>query len=228
MIGLLIYGGALLAELSLYSPITSFSNNRSIPARAFSGGLLILGLVLCSFTKENPDWAKWTASLNNVGYRLFPREAFPGSFWPSIGCQVVTLAIILSAPVQRILSHRILLWLGQASLPIYLIHGPLIRSFLNWMLYAGVKPDELPDPDKEGDFYYLLPLAPTWRYFVVIPIFWVALMSLAHLWVLKVEPWCAMITKKSEDVICGKGSSARQEIAPSLLPMAQTEQRLIL
>jgi peptidoglycan/LPS O-acetylase OafA/YrhL len=139
---------------------------------------------------------------------LFPKGAEVHSFWNIIGVLLLILGVILSSTVQRVLSHPILLWLGAQSFPIYLIHGPLLRSLLNWMLYAFTSPVLYEQKDEEGNVertFARFPLPTAWKFFLVLPVYYAVLFLLAHLWTKKIESRCGMVTKWLEDTMCGVG-----------------------
>ncbi|KAK3066122.1 hypothetical protein LTS18_002007, partial [Coniosporium uncinatum] len=190
MIGMSIYGGALLAEFSLHPCIAAYSTNRNLVHRIIPFILILTGLFLAGYPNQHADWTPWSNSLRLFAEKLFHQNA--KNFWPTIGVQLTTLGIILSSSAQHALSHPVLTWLGNISFPVYLIHGPLLRSVLNWMLFAFSTPRALVDKDDRGRItreYLRLPKPSPWHLAYALPTFFVLLLALAHLWTLRVEPW---------------------------------------
>jgi len=60
-------------------------------------------------------------------------------FYGMAGASLFVLAVVMSAPLRQILSLPLLVWLGSLSFSLYLLHGPLLRSVLAWIVY-GVSP----------------------------------------------------------------------------------------
>lgn len=158
-----------------------------------------------SFPSKKPEWAGWSNTLNHIGHTIFPQGGETWSSWASTGSLFLLAGIVLSEPLQKFLSHSAFLWLGAHSFPIYLIHGPLLRSFLNWMLFVFVAPEWY--EEKEGDVItkrwarYHLP--PAWKFIIALPIFFAVLLWLAQLWTAKIETRCGRLTKWLEDTVCG-------------------------
>ncbi|TID20841.1 Acyltransferase 3 [Venturia nashicola] len=207
--GIPICGGAILAELSMDSTIIKFSASRKIINRVLPFLLFILGLYMYSFPSKRSKWTGWSQTLNEIGTMIFPHGSELWASWASTGSLFLLAAVILSEPLQRFLSHPAFLYLGTHSFPIYLIHGPLLRSFLNWMLYLFVAPvwHQAKEVDHKGHTItkkwakYKVP--PAWKFIVTLPIFFTVLLWLAQLWTAKIEPQCGRLTKWLEDTVCG-------------------------
>jgi hypothetical protein len=206
MVGLPISGGALLAELSMEPSIIKFSTNRNLVNRLLPYSMILLGWYFMSYPKQRPEWQPWSNSLWNMGMLIFPNGSEIYSFWNIIGVLLVTFGIILSSTLQRMLSHPSILWLGAHSFPIYLIHGPLLRSFFNWILYAFTKPvwyDEKDENDVITRSWARFPLPTAWKFFVLLPVYYVVLFWLADLWMKSIESQCSIATKWLEDTVSG-------------------------
>lgn len=215
-----IYGGALLAEFSLHPTVVAYANNRNMLHRTIPYIFLLVGLFLAGYPNRHAEWTFWSNSLRLLSEKVFFQN--PRNFWPTIGVQLVTVSIILSSSLQHALSHPIFTWLGNISFPIYLIHGPLLRSVLNWMLFAFSTPNKIKETNNNGEVTkeYLRLTKPTpWHLAYALPIFFVLLLALAHLWTLKIEPWCAWATKTLEERMVGKPPSTSEDRS-TLLPIA--------
>ena len=197
MVGINVFAGVILVELHhsglplLLCPYSIF----------FTPPLALTGLFLMSFPSQFQPWTYWSNFLLEACHKIAPVDIEVSRFWPTIGAQILTLAIVLSPHLRRGLSHRWLLWLGKISFPIYLLHGSLMRSVLAWMLFQGQTLKNIEEPDGVV-LRYPLPGIPT--FLVVMPIFMVILLGTAHLWAVKVEPWFGWITDKAQKTMFTK------------------------
>jgi hypothetical protein len=204
-VGISLYGGALLAEISMIRVIVNFSGNRGFLYQILPFTLVFLGWYVISYPTLHPEWQVWSNSLTHVGSVIFPDGSNIYVFWGVTGTLLITAGINLSSRLQRLLSHPTLLWLGAQSFPIYLIHGSLLRSLLNWLLYAGATAEIVTVTGGDGaivEQFPLYPMAPGWRFIIALPIFWAVLLTLAYVWTLKIEPRCASMTSWLESTIC--------------------------
>ncbi|QDS72147.1 hypothetical protein FKW77_004299 [Venturia effusa] len=203
--GVAIFAGAILAELSMVPTIGRFASSSNITNRILPFVLVTLGLYLSSFPSHKPTWAGWSNTLEYIGRAIFPKGSEIWSAWASAGSILLLTGIVLSEPLQKFLSHPAFLYLGAHSFPIYLIHGPLLRSTLNWMLYMFIPPEW--SHEKQGDNMSILkaryPIPPAIRFVIAFPIFFALLLWLAQLWTAKIEPQCGRLTKWLEDTVCG-------------------------
>ena len=214
MVAVGIFSGILLAEL----------NNSDIPLRfspfswIYTPPLTILALILMSFPAEYQKQAPWSRFLLKLHYKVFPAAAFVDRSWPAMGSALLCFTIIMSPQLRRVLSHRVFLWLGKISFPLYLLHGSFMRSILAWLLFAKQSLVEM--EERNGSETYVVmkyPLPSMATFWVVLPIFFLILFPATHLWAIKVEPQFGAITKKAEEVFCGKSDppalpvSARQD-----------------
>jgi len=191
-----VYGGAAMAELGILSTQWSRHLDR-LYIGIISYLLIFLGLFFCGCPERDYEWTSWSSALYHIGWRIFPREvSYQNDYWSSIGAQILIFGIICTPGVQRILCHPVFVWLGSISLPVYLLHGPLMRSLLIWMLFGWGKAGE--DGAMHGP--------PTWLICVCIPIFFIMLFAISHLWNIYVEPWCAWVTNKSAEWMLRKGA----------------------
>ena len=204
MLAMNIFFGALIAELSNRLPSFSITSQRTPFIRAMAVITLFLGLHLSGYPEVSPEWASWSQNLSQIGRFIFPNDIW--RYWTSIGAQLVTLAVLMSPRMQDMLSCPALVWLGSVSLPLYLIHGPLVRSLLAWMLFGWQKPVLYHSQDEYGNLtnaweQRLFPAG--WVFCIVLPVFWFILLWASHLWTTWVDPWCAYITKRMENIMCG-------------------------
>jgi peptidoglycan/LPS O-acetylase OafA/YrhL len=226
MIGLPIYGGALLAELNFEPCISKFTTSRHPVKRALPFSMVLLGWYLMSYPGVHTEWAPWSNALLQVGVHIFPAGSDVYSFWCTVGVFLITGGVLLSSTLQRFLSHPYFLWLGANSFPIYLLHGPLLRSVLNWMVFLFVQPNWHEDVDDDGvvvRVYPTLPIPAAWRFALAIPVFFFVLLVAAHRWTMKIEPWCGAVTKSLEERVCGVKKEAEIPILNGQVPERREE-----
>lgn len=217
MIGLGIFAGALLSDLHIYlnSPAWTPASKPSLRLRILLYPMpslaIIIGLTFMSYPEPSPSSYPWARSLVALGPYLTPAGANLRWYYHALGPQILILGIIFSPTAQRILSHRYLVTLGAMSFPIYLLHGPLLRSFGTWVLYIGMA------PGANGR----LPMPSSLRVWLTAPIFWGVTLALAYYWTMHVEPWCGRVTKWLEAWMVGP----KEEKIP-LASMADVEERV--
>ena len=213
LVGVPIFGGALLCELSMEPIVSKFSTSRSMIRRALPFSMVFVAWYLIGYSGVHSEWARWSNSLLQIGVKIFPKGSEIFTLWVLTGVLLLIAAVVLSSTLQHILSHPTLLWLGTLSFPVYLLHGPLLRSLLNWMLFAFTQPiwyEEKNEDDVVVRIYPRLPNPPLWKFILAIPIFFAVVLYSSKLWVLHVEPWCAQVTKWAEDTICGNASKSEE------------------
>ncbi|KAJ9257457.1 hypothetical protein DTO212C5_8906 [Paecilomyces variotii] len=196
IVGINAFAGMILAELSLLPP----PSPKSLLVEIIPYPFAILGLYLCSFPDEFYEQTAWTRQLWQIGLAIFPAGANMGRFFAGIGAQMVCFAILFSPSMRHGLSNRWLLWLGEISFPIYLLHGPLMRSVMTYMLFLpsalffkpAVLEDGTPDPNSA------IPIPSFLKLMIVCPIFFAFLLVVARLWLRKVEPYFGTATNAFE------------------------------
>lgn len=197
-----LYSGAALAELGIISTHWNHHNLDRLHIRIASYALILVGLFLCSCPVRDPEWTTWSRALYHTGWHIFPKVVtHQTDYWGSVGTLFLLLGLICAPSAQRQLSCRPMLWLGSISLPVYLFHGPLMRSVLIWALLGWKK--------AEGDVSQgaQKPQIPqTWLICVCIPIYFVILFATSQAWNLYVEPWCAWLTNKLVEYMFGNGA----------------------
>lgn len=215
MTGLNIYLGAVLADLSTQiSSAPLPTQKRKLIGRFTPFLLLLLGLFVSGYPEKSPEWTPWSQNLARIGHWIFPSGAEYWRYWPSIGAQLMTFAVLLSPSLQRVLSHPSLIWLGSLSFPLYLLHGPLIRSVLSWMLFGWRRPIYYYTKNFDGSVastWERIPFPENWVFCVALPAFFFILLASAHFWTLLVEPRCAKITKKMEEIMYGESEMSMEK-----------------
>ena len=183
-----VFAGMILAEMSTFLP----SHYRSSRLRFILPILLTgLGLFLLSYPCRNPYYASWSRNLSAIGTGIFPSIAKDYRYWHALGAQILCAAILLSPSMQLVLSHRLLVYLGQISLPLYLLHGTLMRIILGVIISLWPNSSQLHTVHNSA---MILETSRTalWTYglqLVVMSIFWTALLAVVFWWSDRIEPY---------------------------------------
>jgi peptidoglycan/LPS O-acetylase OafA/YrhL len=219
MVGVSILGGTILAEISLLPITAKYSHTPPRPCLTslLPIAIFFLGLLLSSYPENKPETAFWSSSLNCIGTFFLPAGADFWRFSTSVGAQLIVLALIFSSPLQKPLSHPFLTWLGRISFPVYLLHGPLMRTVLVWMVFGLSVPPIAQTTDEEGrtfNFQPLIGLPGLPRVLLSIVAFLALLLLSAHLWTVYVDRWCDSIMKWVDQRVLG------EDVA---LPMSTSE-----
>jgi len=215
LVGTNVIAGMMLAELTMCQmPPMEHPVVKCVPFLS-----AFLGLFLMSFPTEYYDWASWSRFLHHLGSSLFPSWAELDRAWPGIGAQILCYSICVSPPLRQALSHRYLLWLGSVSYSLYLLHGPLMRSVLTWLVYGPMTMDWVPmvDEDVVWTSTEYVPTPRPLALLLILPAFWAFLLFMVHLWSVKVEPKFALATKWMEDLALGNSSGVG--LSKALLPV---------
>ena len=222
-----LYGGILLAELSLQMPKAShnsLSESNNTLRQVLPLLVAIMGLFAMSHPKSHPEWAHWSLNMNQFVIKYFPTGTNANGMYSAIGVQLLTLATALSPIMQKILSHSILVWLGGISFGIYLLHGCVIRTLYLWLLYGLREPIWLYTKDLEGnvkDTWQALPPPELWMYAGALVVTLGVILAGSHLFSTYVEKFCEHVTKSIEEIMCpaSQGTVKLDEVYRKGLPM---------
>lgn len=202
----------LLADLH----VSLGSSAPSYLPRPIAACTILLGLLLGSYPEVNAGWAGWSRYLDASIRALMPAGAGePSRYCASLGATFLCFGIFFSGPARKLLSHRVLNWLGALSFPIYLLHNTLIKTLLCAIIYArgGV----FPEYDEQGAKVVELKRGGWIAFGVGMPLFFGVLLWLSWCWTVIVDPFCARVTKASVDWLMGKKRVVEKETEPMLL-----------
>ena len=185
-----------MAELNFSPDVQHYVERRPLTFAVLSSTFIFLGLFADSFPEENPEWAPWSTGMLRLADFIFPVGSETARFYPAIGAQLICLGVMFNTTAKRIFSSSWLCWLGKHSFAIYLIHAPLVRTLLTWMLFGLSSRPLSPGEDEQGHKLPRpwIPVTNRWALFIIIPLFYVLLYRLAMLWVAHVDPVCGQIT----------------------------------
>ncbi|XDG05073.1 hypothetical protein ABKA04_004688 [Annulohypoxylon sp. FPYF3050] len=210
--GMQFFWGVFLCDLQNHPPATEWLTRRARLSQVLAVVFLFLGLYVASFPEGHPEWATWSNYQFKVLRQILPKDPDFPRFASGIGLELITLGLHFSPALRDILSSKVLLWFGKQSFAVYLLHGPLLRSVLCWMVYGIRVPPPITN-DKGETIHGTLMFPSGWRLMISLP-FWIPLnYGAAMLWTGYVDPWCATLTEK----IVGKVMLARDEKG-ALLP----------
>ncbi|KAJ5788215.1 hypothetical protein N7457_003205 [Penicillium paradoxum] len=217
--------GMFLSDLSYEKGFKAFVDRHSWGRKVVSGTLLILGLLICSYPGEHPEWSTWSNYMEKASHYIFPPKVNVGKRYSAIGVDLIIFAIYISPSTKEFLSSRLLLWFGKQSFAVYLVHGTLLRTVLCWMLYGitgqpwdGDIVDDKGNPiygdDGEPLHPHWIPIRAPWVVAISIPT-WICLVYFcATLWTGYVDPFCARMAQKLE-----KWTFQESDEVPPPLPM---------
>ncbi|KAJ5793683.1 hypothetical protein N7457_000282 [Penicillium paradoxum] len=197
IVGINIFAGMILAELSFYN-LTALRPRLFFKILPY--GLVTLGLYLCSYPDQYAEQTGWSAQLTSLAQIIFPSGANVSRFYAGLGAQMICFGVMLSPFIRRSLSHPALLWLGSISFPLYLIHGPLMRSVLVYLLYLPMSLDFEPSYRADGtpDPASYIPTPNSFRLGIVLVVFFAFLLFVVQQWAKHVEPRIGAFTASFE------------------------------
>ena len=212
LVGFNVFCGMFLAELTLDSDLQAYAVEHHYLRSFASGSLIFIGLFFMSYPEENPSWAGWSQKLLLLGKYIFPEGVEFARYYPGLGINFLTLGVMFNNTAKRLLSHSFFCWMGKLSFPIYLLHAPLIRTVLTWVLFgASSRPDQGTDDAGKQLPPGWLPIANRWVCVIALPLFYVFLYRIANLWALYVDPWCGRVTNWFEELVFRDDAKASSE-----------------
>ncbi|KAK0717670.1 acyltransferase 3 [Lasiosphaeria miniovina] len=139
--------GTLLAELAQHRPTQNFiSSHHRLLTYIIAPLLLAIGGFVGSYPQEHEDWSPWAEKLHKFlvdpagdesrGSFIVPLLSNVQRRSSSFFIQCLAVALFVSPGIQKLLSHRYLLWLGHHSFAVYLVHGTILRTVGMWIVFG--------------------------------------------------------------------------------------------
>lgn len=189
------FWGTFIADLQNHAPITQFTTDHRRLTRTLSFILILTGLSFASFPEGHPEWMAWSRTLLDIMTAISPDNPDYPRFASAIGLECAALGVLLNPWLQKVLSSRHLLFMGRMSFTVYLLHGPLMRTTLVWMLYGVRVP---PDHANGAGAMELTRLAyPGHLGLLACLVVWLPMVyGVAHLWMAYVDAWCERVSNR--------------------------------
>lgn len=205
--------GTLLADLSLHRRTQNFiAAHHLVFSLVAAPMLIIFGLLIGSYPQEHEEYSDWSHWLHEAfvakigdqedeptGSLLVPGGTDPQRRFTSAAVQLCTVAVFLSPVLRDALSHPCLLWLGQQSFAVYLVHGTILRSIGIWVAY-GLWPEQFVIQKDESLQQYTHVRSKVWIYASVVLFIALSYIS-AWAWMRWVDTACATATRWSEHMV---------------------------
>ncbi|KAK6087027.1 hard surface induced protein 3 [Seiridium cupressi] len=193
--GMQFFWGVFLCDLQNYPAANDFISNRPRISKLLAIFFLVLGCFIASYPEGHAEWQSWSAWLFSFLVRILPKDPDFPRFGSGLGLEFITLGIHFSPFLKDVLSGKYLLWLGKQSFAVYLLHGPLLRWLLCWMVYGTHLPADVVNDQGEtvpGQLKY----PGAWKLMLWLPIWLPLNYAVANLWTTYVDPWCAQFTEQ--------------------------------
>ncbi|RKU43111.1 hypothetical protein DL546_004771 [Coniochaeta pulveracea] len=213
--GMQFFWGVLLADLQNHDAANAFLNERRRLCRILSFVLLFFGLAIASYPEDRAEWMAWSRLEHAFLVPILPEDPDFPRFASGIGLELIALGLHFSPWLRDLLSNRYFLWLGKQSFAVYLLHGPLLRWILVWVLYGVSLPADVKNDKDEWVPGPALPFPGRARYVISLMV-WIPLnYGIAVLWTTYVDPWCARMTERLVNHVVLKKNEKGQQMLPN-------------
>ncbi|KAK4155753.1 acyltransferase family-domain-containing protein [Chaetomidium leptoderma] len=229
--GAMLALGTLLAELSQHRPTQNFlTSHQRVFAFIVAPLILLIGGFVGSYPAEHEDWAPWSLRLHRFltdpigdqsrGSIIVPKGSDVQRRTSAFFIMCTAISIFLSPFLQKLLSHRLLIWLGHHSFAVYLVHGTILRTVGIWIVY-GISGEPWVEAGKneDGSAQEQVWLAPRGRphKMLAVLVFTALTYTAAWAWMKWVDTACARATMwlenkvfEDEDADGGKDGQAEK------------------
>ncbi|KAI3334571.1 acyltransferase family-domain-containing protein [Ustulina deusta] len=193
--GMQFFWGVFMCDVQNHPSANEFLVRRPRISRVLAIIFLTLGLYVASYPEGHPEWSTWSRWQYNVLVHIVPKGGEIPRYGSGIGLQLITLGLHFMPAIREFLSSKYLLWLGKQSFAVYLLHGPLLRSVLCWMVYGIYVPPDI--TNESGEVLHGKLMFPGYTRLLISLPFWIPLnYGAAMLWTGYVDPWCANLTQR--------------------------------
>ena len=139
--------GTLLAEVAQHRPTQNFiTTHQRLLNFVVVPLIMLFGGFVGSYPAEHEDWAAWSRTLHRLlvdpagdrsrGSLIVPKGTDAPRRASAFFIMCTAVSLSLSPLFQRLLSHRLLIWLGHHSFAVYLVHGTILRTVAIWIVYG--------------------------------------------------------------------------------------------
>jgi hypothetical protein len=202
--------GTLTAELAQHRPTQNFITSHQ---RLLTFFVVPIILHICgfdgSYPQEHEDWAPSSSFLHSVltsggegGSLITPNGSDIQRRTSAFFIMCTAASLFLSPTFQKLLSHRLLIWLGHHSFAVYLVHGTILRTVGMWIVF-GIRGEPWVPPALNEDGS---PMEPDWlqpkgdlHKAVGIIVFTTLTYTAAWAWMKWVDTSCARATQWLEN-----------------------------
>lgn len=141
---------------------------------------------------------------------------FINRYWVNIGVSTLALGIFTSRTARKILSLPLFNFLGRVSFAVYLLHDTLIRTLMVWMIYGvNAGKTDLSVLNDKGQPINRVPAASGIVFLFAVPVFYITLYALAHLWTRYVDAWCGTAMNRIRVLMFRPADNSSVSAAPA-------------
>ncbi len=208
------FWGVFLADLQNHPGANKFLSEKVRLCRFLSVFFIVLGLYIASYPESHPEWVGWSNAQYHFLQAILPKDPDFARYATGIGLELISLGLHFSPPARDVLANKYFIWLGKQSFAVYLLHGPMIRTILVWMVYGFTLPAET--KNSKGEITRPnIPFPGNMRLMFAL-VFWIPMnYGVAVLWGTYVDPWCARCTESMVDYITEKKEKGSSGLLPA-------------